>query len=144
MTDEQIDPAEALALAQQTRRRVAERGQAWWYHVAYGVALAIMTTGLASPSPGVASAVGLAIIFGSMAVQRRRSGIGHIRHGRRTRALAIAAGALLAAGWVTVLLAYERFGVAWAPLVGGPLLGLAAALASWMIDRAWRAEGLGE
>ena len=143
MQDTQLDPAEALALAERTRRHTAERGQAWWYHLGYGLGFGVMTTGLASSAAPLFSGLGLLIIVATMLVWRHRSGLGHIRHGRRTRMIAIGSAALLLGGWLFVMEAVERFGMDWAALVGGPLVGVAAALASWLIDRAWRAEKIG-
>ena len=140
MSSPQLDPAEALALADGTRRRIAERGQAWWYHPVLGLGFAVMTAGLALPSPVIGTVIGLMIVVVNITVWRGRSGLSQIRHGRRTLAVLIPFALMIMGGFLATFELWHRFGVEWAPLVGGPILGVVAAVGSWLLDRAWLAQ----
>ena len=139
MQSTEIDPAEALALAARARRRTAERGQSGWYHPVVGLSLAVMTAGLVLPSPIIGTTVGLAILGVNFALWRQRTGLGPIRHTRRTLRVLIPFAVAIMAAFIGVFELWHRFGVEWAPLAGAPVVGGLGALASWMVDRAWLA-----
>ena len=140
MQDAQLDPAEALALAEGARRRTAVRGQAPWYHLVYGLGLTVMTAGLVLPSPIIGTTVGLMIVVANFLTWSRRTGLGPIRHTRRTLLVVIPFAVLIMSAFIAAFVLRERFGLAWAPLAAAPIVGALGALASWRVDRAWLAD----
>ena len=137
MSDPELDPAEALALAGRARRRTVQRGLLWWYYPVVGLIVAGMTASLALPNPVIGTTVGVLAIVATLTVWQQRTGLGPIRHTRRTLAVVIPVAMLLMAGFLIVFELWHRGGVEWAPLAGAPVLGLLAGFGSWMVDRTW-------
>ncbi|MEA3011626.1 MAG: hypothetical protein QOD42_171 [Sphingomonadales bacterium] len=147
MADE-LDPAEALALAKGARDRVAARaGTPAWYAPLYGLCCGGLVAGAGMKQP-----LGLAIIGVSLAAvlllyrtwqQQSGLSVSGYRKGR-TRTIALALAALLV---MLALGGFElstRFGILWAPYACGAAAALTGALASLAWDRAWLAELAGD
>lgn len=140
MNPDQFDPADALALAGRAQRRTVQRGLTWWFYPVAGLSIGGMSASLALPSPVVGIVVSLMISVVNLVVWRDRTGLGWIRHTPRTLRVAIPVVVLLMGGFLLTFELWHRFGVEWAPLAAAPILAVAGALGSWLIDRTWAAD----
>jgi hypothetical protein len=142
MTNEHLDPAEALALTQGARRRLTERELSpWWYAPLYGLAIG----GMVAVTSGPRRYVGFTIVFvvAAVALHRfwaSRAGVS-VTGFRKGRTLWVTAGllaALLGVSFATLRLSGEGYG--WAPLAGGAVAAVVAAVGSRLWDRVWLSE----
>lgn len=142
--EDQMDPAEALALAQGARERVAARAKSsGWYAPPYGLCCGMIVAGGGMEPPWGTLVIGVGTLAVALlyAYWRRKTGISvyGFRKGRtRTIALILAAALL---GLVFAGLGLRLgLGLAWGPYVCGAAAAVIGALASAAWDRAWRAE----
>ena len=147
---EELDPRAALALAERSRERMAERAAAapGWYTPLYGLGCGGMVAG-----GSLLAGDGLPRTLGSLLVAVSLLGIAFLyRHWQKTTGLSVngyRAGATrrialcLAAALVGLMLAgmlLNERGLAWAPVACGAAAALIAAFASAAWDRAWQRE----
>jgi 4-hydroxybenzoate polyprenyltransferase len=139
---EELDPREALALADRTRQRMLERAATpGWYAPLYGVGCGLIVAGGAAPQPWgmlllVAGLLGVVLLY-----QRWTQSTGLSVNGYRagtTRVIAIGLAAVLVALMIAGLILRETMGLAWAPFLCGALGAVVAALGSAAWDKAWR------
>ncbi|HEX8568927.1 MAG TPA: hypothetical protein VF699_03260 [Caulobacteraceae bacterium] len=144
MTDQDIDPAEALEIAGRARAGLAERNLSpWWYAPVYGagVGVSMSSFGLTGFSSAAAAVGGLAVVLSAYAVWSRSTGVSV--HGFRAGKPGwIAAGLVLfllgvsAAGlWLRA-----RYGYDWAPFAAAAVAAAGAAIGSRLWDAAWLAQ----
>jgi hypothetical protein len=133
MTDE-LNPAEALALARGARERVAARAAAspGWYAPLYGLCCGAIVAVIA------ASLVAVALLYRRWSQLTGLSVSGY-RKGW-TRAIAIGLVVMLTGLMVAGLGLREEMGLAWAPFACGAVAAIFAGLGSALWDRAWRAQ----
>jgi 4-hydroxybenzoate polyprenyltransferase len=141
---EELDPREALALADRTRQRMLERAATpGWYAPLYGVGCGLIVAGGAAPQPWgmlllVAGLVGVVLLY-----QRWTQSSGLSVNGYRagaTRVIAIGLAVALIVLMIAGLVVRETLGLIWAPFACGAAGALIAAFASAAWDRAWRAQ----
>lgn len=141
MTNE-LDPRDALALAQQTRERMAARaGTPGWYAPLYGLFCGMLVMGGGLPQPMGISIVALAIVMLGLLYQRWTQISGLSVNGYRsgaTRVIAIGLGIAMVGLMMAGLALRESLGLAWAPIACGAAGAVIAAFASAAWDRAWR------
>lgn len=140
MEDRQLDPAEALAMATGARRRIAERGQVWWYHPVTGIAIAGQTASLALPAPIIGTIVFLLLVVFNFTAWQRRTGLGPIHHNSRTLRVVIPLALTIMGGFLLTFVLHQRFDADWIPLLAAPILGVIAGIGSRAVDRAWGAQ----
>jgi quinol-cytochrome oxidoreductase complex cytochrome b subunit len=148
MTSE-LDPAEALALAQSARERVAARAAAspGWYAPFYGLCCGGIVAGGGLKQPFGILLVGISLIAVALLYRHWQNKTGLSVNGYRrgwTRVVAIALAAMMVGLTLAGLGLREEFGLGWAPLACGAVAAVAAALGSIVWDRAWRAQMTGE
>lgn len=141
---EELDPREALALAERTRERMAARATTpAWYAPLYGLGCGLFVTGGGLPQPlgmGLVAAGGLLVALLYMRwTQSSGLSVNGYRAGA-TRLIAIALVVALVALLLAGLALREELGLLWAPVACGLAGGLLAAFASAAWDRAWRAQ----
>jgi hypothetical protein len=139
MNPDQLDPAEALALAGRSGDGLARRAASpWWYGPLYGLGMGVLVAspGFRSQLVPLGTALGLAIVFGAYAVWSRQSGlsVNGFRAGR-TRIIALALLAVVLGLSGLGLWFKTAHDLDWAPFAAG----VAAALAAWIGSRAWDA-----
>jgi hypothetical protein len=142
--EENLDPADALALVADAGERMAARNPTpRWYAPLYGLFTGGVVAGAGLDQPlGI---LVLAISVGCIAILYRTwsdaAGItlNGYRPGR-TRWIAIGLAAVLVLLMLAGLALRISLGLGWAPLACGAIGAVAAALASVSWDRAWRAE----
>jgi hypothetical protein len=142
MTQDQLEPADALALTQASRRRLTERELSpWWYAPLYGLGIGVMVGSLTAPKPWpllfAPALIGLVLLYRFWAVRTGLSATG-IRSGRTL---------WVTLGLVAVLLGLSFGGLRlrdagyeWGFLATGVACALAAAAGSKLWDRVWIAE----
>ena len=142
---EELDPRDALALAQQARERVAARAAAspGWYGPIYGLLCGVLVAGGGLPQPLGSLLVGFSLLGIALLYLRWQQMTGLSVNGYRagrTRVIAIA----LAMAFVSLMLAglalRAKFGFIWAPILCGAAAALIATFASAAWDRAWQRE----
>ena len=139
---EELDPRDALALAERTRDRMLERaGTPAYYAPLYGLCCGLIVAG-----GGLAQPWGLLLVtFGILSVsllywhwtQSSGLSVNGYRAGK-TRVIAIGLAVALVALLIAGLALREMLGLAWAPFACGAAAALIAALASAAWDKAWR------
>jgi hypothetical protein len=141
MTNE-LDPREALALAERTRERMAARAATpSWYAPLYGLFCGMLVMGATLPQPAGISIVALAIVMLGLLYQRWTQISGLSVSGYRagaTRVIAIGLGIAMVGLIFAGLALRETMGLEWAPVACGAVGALIAAFASAAWDRAWR------
>jgi hypothetical protein len=144
MADE-LDPAEALALAKGARERVAARGAAAprWYAPLYGLMCGVIVAGGGTRQPmgSVMAALGIVMVGLLYAHWQQMTGLGvnGYRKGR-TRTIAVALAAAMVVLMLGGLALRTELGLEWGPLACGALGAVLAWVASAAWDRAWRAQ----
>lgn len=140
--DSEFDPKEALAMAAQTRARLAARaGTPAWYAPGYGLGCGSTVVSLALPDSWIPAGMVLALVWtvGLYLLWQRISGlsVSGYRAGSTRR---VTAWLLVAYMLAFAVAAGLRSGPApvWGPILCGVALGLFAAWASAAWDRAWR------
>jgi hypothetical protein len=143
MTDE-LDPAEALALAQGTRERMAARAYIpAWYGPIYGLLCGVLVAG-----GGTAPPFGLLMVAVSIAAlgllyrtwsNRAGLSVNGYRPGR-TRAIAIGLAVCLVMLMLAGLVLNRQWSLTWAPFAFGAVASVIAYVASAAWDRAWKAQ----
>jgi hypothetical protein len=143
MTDN-LDPAEALAIARGARERlVARAATPVWYPPLFGLCCGGLVAG-----GGMEQPLGLALIAVSIVSVvllnghwQRISGLSVSGYRKGwTRVIALALVVMLVALVAAGLGLREAFGLAWAPFACGAVAAVAAALGSILWDRAWRGQ----
>jgi len=141
---EELDPREALALAERTRGRMLERAATPpWYAPLYGLGCGLMVAGGGLPQPLGLTLVALGLIGVALLYTRWTDRSGLSVNGYRagtTRVIAIGLVIALVALLLGGLMLRERLGLAWAPLLCGAAGAVLAAFASTAWDKAWRAQ----
>ena len=141
---EELDPREALALAERTRNRMLERAATPPYYAPlYGLCCGLIVTGGGLPQPWGLLLVAVGVLAVGLLYWRWTQSSGLSVNGYRagtTRMIAVG----LAVALVVLLLAglalREMLGLVWAPFLCGAAAALIAALASAAWDKAWRAQ----
>ncbi len=139
-----FDPAEALAVIQEARERIAASNPSpYWYAPLYGLLSGVIVIGggLAQPYGVLVVAIGLAglVILYRTWVEKAGISLNGYRPGR-TRVIAIAVAVLLAGLMVAGLVLRAEYDMAWAPFAAGAIAVPIATLGSALWDRAWRAQ----
>jgi hypothetical protein len=141
---EELDPAEALALAHGARERMAARAYTpAWYAPIYGMLCGVLVAGAGIVPPFgillmVASIIGLGILYRTWS-NRAGLSVNGYRPGR-TRIIAIGLAVALCLLMLGGLVLNLHWGVRWAPLACGAVAAIAAYIASAAWDRAWKAQ----
>ena len=144
MTDQQVDPAEALALARSARSNLAELPLCpKWYAPVFGAGTGGVIASLALDPPWSFVAMGACFLGIGVAYQTwsRRTGL-RVHGYRRGRTRSVAVGLVLAL-WALIavtLWMQLQLDLAWAPVAGGLVAAVVAAVGSRMWDAAWRAQ----
>lgn len=144
MADE-LDPAEALALARSARERVKARAAAapGWYAPLYGLMCGVLIAGGGTPQPMGIMMVALGIVSVGLlyAYWQQITGlsVNGYRKGR-TRVIAVALAAAMVVLMLGGLALRTELGLEWGPLACGALGAILAGLASAAWDRAWHAQ----
>ena len=144
MTDQQLDPAEGLALAQSARTNLAELPLCpKWYAPVFGAGTGGVIASLALDPPWSfvamwACFLGIAIAY---QVWSRRAGL-RVNGYRQGRTRTVAVGLALTLWALIALTLWMKLELdwAWAPLAGGLVAAVVASVASRMWDAAWRAQ----
>ena len=144
MTDQQVDPAEALALARNARSNLAELPLCpKWYAPVFGAGTGGVIASLALEQPWSFVAMGACFVGIAAAYQlwSRRTGL-RVHGYRRGRTRTVAVGLVLTLWALIALTLWMKLelDLAWAPLAGGLLAAAVAAAGSRMWDAAWRAQ----
>lgn len=142
--DDLPHPADALAMAQSARRRIAERARTpWWYPPAYGTGVGGMVASLALPDRLILVGFGaaIALLLVAYGAWQRVSGlsVSGFRPGA-TRRIARRLGLAMAVAFAAAVVLRTRVPGGWGPIACGTVLAVVAARASAAWDRAWRAE----
>lgn len=143
MTDE-LDPAEALALAQGARERMAAHAYIpSWYAPIYGLLCGILVAGGGTARPFglgmvILSVVGLGILYRTWS-NRAGLSVNGYRRGR-TRLIAIALAICFVVLMLGGLVLNREWGLAWAPFACGAIAAVVAWVGSAAWDRAWKAQ----
>lgn len=144
MTQDQIDPAEALALAKGTRERMAARAYipAWCAPI-YGLLCGILVAGGGTVQPfGILmvamSILGLGFLYRSWS-DRAGLSVNGYRAGR-TRLIAIGLAICLCVLMLAGLALNRLSGLVWAPFACGAVAAVVSYVASAAWDRAWKAQ----
>ena len=147
---EELDPRAALALAERTRERMAERAAAvpGWYAPLYGLGCGVLVAGGA-----MLAGEGLPRTLGSLLVAVSLLGVAFLyRHWQKTTGLSVNGYRAGATRWIAICLAaalvglmlagmlLSERGLVWAPVACGAAAALIAAFASAAWDRAWQAQ----
>ena len=141
---EELDPREALALAERTRDRMLERAATPpWYAPLYGLGCGLIVAGGGSPQPWGLLLVTVGILSVALLYWRWTQSSGLSVNGYRagtTRMIAVGLATALAGLLLAGLVLREMIGLVWAPFLCGAAAALIAAVASAAWDRAWRAQ----
>ena len=144
MNPDQLDPAEALALAGRSRARLAGRRLSpAWYAPVYGlgVGLFVAAPGFPDRLIPLACFMGLAVTGLAYWAWSATTGlaVSGFRAGRTAPvAVGLVVFLLLVSG--AGLLLQRSAGIGWAPLAAGAIAALGAAYGSRRWDRAWLAD----
>jgi hypothetical protein len=144
MTQDQIDPTEALAMARQARARIAARADIpGWYAPLYGLLCGgiVAGGGLGQPAGIVMVGVCIALLGALYRIWSDKAGIsvsGY--HPGRTRTIAIGLAVLLVILMLAGLALRREAELAWAPFAAGAIAAVIAWLGSMAWDRAWKAQ----
>ena len=147
MTDQQVDPVEALALARSARTNLAELPLCpKWYAPVFGAGVGGAIASIALDQPWSFVAMGACFLAIAVAYQvwSRRTGL-RVYGYRRGRTRTIAVGMVLALWAVIGLTLWMELQLdwAWAPVAGGLVAAVVAGVGSRMWDAAWRAQVTG-
>lgn len=139
MTNEHIDPAEALALVQRSRTGVAAKVDegSWRYDLCYSALAAAMVAGWALPGPLPVVTIALCCTLLALLARTWAQKTGVFVNGatpKRARWVAFALSGAVGVAMVGGLYLARERGLWWAPLVLAPV-AFAAALAG---SRLWR------
>lgn len=139
---EELDPRDALAMAERTRGRMLERAATpSWYAPLYGLFCGVLVMGAGLPQPMGMGLIALAIVMLGLLYQRWTQLSGISVNGYRagtTRMIAIALVIALLGLMLAGLALREKLGFAWAPIACGAVGAVIAAFASAAWDKAWR------
>lgn len=141
---EELDPRAALALAEQTRERMAQRAATPAYYAPlYGVGCGLIVAGGGFPQPWGGLLVAIGIISVALLYMRWTRSSGLSVNGYRagaTRVIAVSLAVALVSLMLAGLILRARMGLIWAPVACGVLAALIAAFASAAWDKAWQAQ----
>jgi 4-hydroxybenzoate polyprenyltransferase len=141
---EELDPRDALALAERTRDRMLERAATPpWYAPLYGLCCGLIVAGGGLPQPWGLLLISVGILSVALLYWRWTQSSGLSVNGYRagaTRVIAIGLAVALIALMIAGLVGRETLGLIWSPFACGAAGALIAAFASAAWDRAWRAQ----
>ena len=141
---EELDPRAALAMAERTRERMAQRAATpAYYPPLYGAGCGLIVAGGGSPQPWCGLLVAIGIISVALLYRRWTQSSGLSVNGYRagaTRVIALSLAIALVALMLAGLALRARMGLVWAPIVCGLVGALIAAFASAAWDKAWQAQ----
>lgn len=144
----ELNPAEALALAQNARSRVAARVEdsPGWYAPIYGLCCGGIVAGGGMKQPlGIlliaVSTLSVCLLYRHWQHKTGLSVSGYRKGWTRTIALALVA--MMTGLMLAGLGLRTEFGLAWAPFACGAVTAIFAAWGSHLWDRAWRAQMAG-
>ena len=144
MKTEDLDPRAALALAERTRERMAQRAATpAWYAPIYGLGCGMLVAGGGLPQPWGMLLVVAGLLLVTLLYMRWTQSSGLVVNGYRagaTRVIAVSLAVTIAALLLAGLALREKMGLVWAPVVCGVLGALVAAFASAAWDKAWQAQ----
>jgi len=139
---EELDPVAALALAERTRQRLAERAATpFWYAPLYGLGCGLIVAGGGLEQPWGMMLVAIGIISITLLYMRWTQSSGLSVNGYRagaTRVIAVGLAVAMVALTLAGLALRERMGLIWAPIFCGVLGAFVAAFASAAWDKAWQ------
>lgn len=143
--EEQLNPAEAVALARGARERVAARAAAspGWYAPIYGLCCGAIVAGGGMKQPLGIALIAVGTVSVCLLYRHWQDKTGLSVNGYRkgwTRVIALALVVMMIGLMLAGLALRTELGLAWAPFACG---GVAAILAAWgskLWDRAWRAQ----
>ena len=139
---EELDPRAALALAERTRERMAERAATpIWYAPLYGICCGLIVAGGGLPQPWGGLIVAVGTVSVALLYRRWTQSSGLTVYGYRagtTRVIAIGLAIAMVALMLAGLALRTQTGLVWAPIVCGFAGALVAAFASVAWDKAWQ------
>ena len=146
--EEQLSPAEAVALARGARERVAARALAspGWYAPIYGLCCGGIVAGGGMKQPLGLALIAVSTVSVCLLYRHWQNKSGLSVSGYRkgwTRVIALALVAMMVGLMLAGLGLRQEFGLAWAPFACGGVTAIFAALGSILWDRAWRAQMIG-
>ncbi len=141
---EELDPRAALAMAERTRERMAERAATPpWYAPLYGIGCGLIVAGGGLPQPWGMALVVAGLLFVLLLYLRWTQSSGLSVNGYRagtTRVIAVGLAIAMVALLLAGLALREKLGLVWAPIFCGVVGALVAAFASAAWDKAWQAQ----
>ena len=141
---EELDPRDALAMAERTRESMAQRAATpAWYAPLYGCGCGLIVAGGGLPQPWGGLLVAIGIVSVALLYMRWTQSSGLSVNGYRagtTRVIAVGLAIAMVALMLAGLVLRARLGLVWAPVLCGVLGALVAAFASAAWDKAWQAQ----